>query len=156
MKKKVKRKTKLIAFVLGIIILGLAVLFVLSLKSQHKKLPSTDIGVQKIETDKNGFEGLPDNFPVYKNCELITFAESEDGAGKSFIWETEDEAGLVYEYLKSELRIKDWIVSDESSMGGSYAISFKKDNMEGFLGVFIGAGGMSTISVSIREICELG
>lgn len=149
MKKKPKIKLRSIPLVLSLAILGLAILFVLNLKSQENKLDlKDDVGNKEVILE--GLGGLPSDFPIYKDSELVTFARSEDGSGMSYIWETDDEANFVYEYLKSELRIAGWSLSSDASFGSSSSVSFEKGNMEGFLGVFIGSGGKTVISVSIR------
>jgi hypothetical protein len=136
-------------FLVPLFVMGTAILFVLYLKSQESGL-KTNEEIKINETSTNKIDGLPDDFPIFKDSELVTTAVSNNRVGKSFIWLTGDEVGLVYEYLKSELRIRGWNLSDESSLSGSYAISFEKNGIEGFLGVFRGSGGKSVISVSIR------
>ena len=150
MQKRLKRKVKFLKFVLSLAFISLAILFVLCSKSQENKTDIKEGVVKTEELASNNEGGLPQDFPIYQNSKLTAFAESEDKSGMSYIWETEDEAGLVYGYLKSELRIGGWNLYDESSVGSSSAVSFEKSGNEGFVGVFVGSSGKTIISVSIR------
>lgn len=151
MKNRIKHKLHFFVFITSLVLLCLAILFVLHLKSQEsdEELNNNVVGIDELISNET--DTLPEDFPIYKDSELVTSAVSDDGMGGSFIWETEDEAGLVYEYLKSELRIGGWSLYDESSVGSSSAVSFEKEGSNGFLGVFIGSGGKTIISVSIRK-----
>lgn len=151
----IKERKKLIiialAAFLGLALTGIAILFVLDSKSQENRFSPSGDSSESTDTSFEGIGNLPKDFPVYQDSEFKTFAQSEDGRGISFIWETGDDADLVIEYLKSELRINGWQLSNESSVGSSSAVSFEKNGTAGFLGVFKGSGDETIISVTIRR-----
>jgi hypothetical protein len=134
---------------IGIAVLGFGLLLVL-LKSRENRVSLQEENTA-IEIAQHNIEGLPGDFPIYENAKFVTFAKSEDGLGRSYIWETEDETSLVFEYLKSQLRIGGWVLSFDSSVGSSSSVSFEKEENAGFLGVFKGGSGETIISVSIRK-----
>jgi hypothetical protein len=149
-----KRKRQILIaliFFLGLILLGKAILFVLALQSQEIKPSLPANNSDSADTFPGGIENLPAGFPVYQDSEFNTFAVSDDGNGMSFIWESEDDTDLVFEYFKSRLRINGWTLSNDSSVGSSSAVSFEKNGNTGFLGVFKGSSGKTIISVTIRK-----
>lgn len=149
-----KKKIKIFVFsffIFGLIFSATVILFYLRLQSQKKETFSQTNDFESRDISiKNAIEGLPEDFPIYRNSKLVTYALSDDGDGKSYIWETDDEVGIVYEYLKSKLRIEGWEISNDSSTGNSSVLSFEKNKIIGFLGVFKGSGGESIVSVTIR------
>src|SRR4030042_5484431 len=148
---KKKRKVLTVLIIpLSIVLIGIAILIVLDLRSQENEMSLPASNSESVDTSFDGIEGLPADFPVYQNSDFITSATSDNGRGRAFFWETEDELSLVYEYLKSELRIKGWTLSHHSSVGNSSVLTFEKDGSMGFLGVFKGSSGKSVISVTIR------
>ncbi|MCL4387035.1 hypothetical protein M1307_01400 [Patescibacteria group bacterium] len=150
---KSKRKVLLpvLAFVfLGIFFAWSGILNYLNLFSQEKK-PSSENGETSILTNAPSDlpEGLPEDFPIFEGSEFVSSSQSENKKGVSFIWEATESPSLVYEYLKSELKIRGWTVTDNS---GSFLVSsFKNEENEGFLGVFRGDGDKTVISVTIRK-----
>ena len=149
-----KKKIKIFVFsffIFGLIFSATVILFYLRLQSQKKETFSQTNDFESRDISiKNAIEGLPEDFPIYRNSKLVTYALSDDGDGKSYIWETDDEVGIVYEYLKSKLRIEGWEISNDSSTGNSSVLSFEKNKIIVFLGVFKGSGGERIVSVTIR------
>ena len=147
-----KKSPLIILIVLfSFILTGKAILFVLDLRSQENDLTLSDNHGETAEMLSGKVEGLPGDFPVYQRSELIVSALSDNAKGRSYMWETDEEAGLVYEHLKSELRIKGWQLTNDSSLGSSSVVSFEKGGIVGFLAVFKGDSGKSIISVTIRN-----
>jgi hypothetical protein len=148
-----KKRKKLIIISLtgfvGLALIGIAILFVSGLQSQEKQTQPGN-GSEAVDNSSDVIDGLPADFPVYNGSEIKSYAVSKDGTGKSFIWETEAETSLVFEFLKSDLRIKDWAVSNDFSFGSSSTLSFEKNGNYGFLGVFKDGSGKTLISVTIR------
>lgn len=149
--KKRKNIIKVMLPIFTFIILGAVILYISRQRIQKNSLNQTEKISQTLSEERpSDIEGLPADFPVYENSEFVTFAVSDDKKGKSYIWKSDDETGLIFEYLKSELRIKGWILKNDSSVGSSSTISFEKKGVSGFLGVFDGSSGESIVSVTIR------
>lgn len=127
------------------------ILFFLRSQSQDNHNLQSNNTTVSDESIAGDYGNLPKDFPVYANSEFVTLAQSENGKGRSFVWETTDSADLVFEYFKSELKIKDWIISNETSVSNSSALNFEKNETLGFLAVFEGGGSKTVISVTIRE-----
>ena len=152
-KKKVLLPVLVLVF-LGIFLVWRGILDYLSSNSQEKKISfekEETPAITNIPSDLPADlpEGLPENFPIFEGSKFISSSESENRKGASFIWEATEDPSIVYEYIKSELRIRGWTVTDNS---GSFLISsFKSEEDEGFLGVFKGDGDKTVISVTIRR-----
>ncbi len=135
-------------FLLALLSLGLIILFILILKSQESWKVKKEIKNEIILPSDNS--SLLCDFPILNDLELITSAESDDHKGKSYIWEVRKEKELVFENIKSELRLNGWEVVDNFSSSESLTFSFKNDRCDGFAGVFLGEKGKSLISVTIK------
>jgi len=147
--KPVRQNYFLVFFACTVFLAGL-ILFVLRLQKEIDEKPLCSEEAAS-ETASSEYKDLPADFPVYQEAKFLTFAVSDNSKGKSFIWESQDDISLIFETMKSELRIKGYEVFDDLSVGDFLSLSFKKDNIEGFLGVFKGEDEKSVISVSIKE-----
>ena len=147
---KNKKKTgKFILPSLGVLLIGSAILGRLSLQSQEKSsMPAQEmtLGPQDSVSIQ---EGLPGDFPVYPDSEFVSVSVSENSRGRSFIRGVEESPNLVYEYYKSDFRIKGWTITNTQEIGTSFALSFEKENFKGFLAIFRDNSNKTLVSATI-------
>lgn len=96
-------------------------------------------------------ESFPKDFPVYTGAKLVSSfsAKGDEGDGVSVVWETGDSFDKVTDFYKKKLQEDGWKVESTFEQKDSFTSSFKKGEVEGFIGVTIGEGGKVTISVTI-------
>lgn len=94
--------------------------------------------------------GIPSDFPVYHEAVIESSYTSEgDKKATSVVWETDDDISEVYSFYKQELEKEDWEITSNIENENSSTYSFEKDNKFGFIGIGIGEGGLTIISVTI-------
>ena len=93
--KKKKQVLILISIFFGLILAGKAILFVNWQRSQDVGLNTAEDVDQDSDMHPDGIEGLPAEFPVYQDSDFVTYALSDDGKGRSYVWETHDEVPVL-------------------------------------------------------------
>jgi len=81
-------------------------------------------------------QGIPDDFPVYQNSNLLNIwsVENESGA-VSAVWESNDSVREVVDYYSNQLKKNGWEITSSIFTEESSIISFEKDGSNGFLGI---------------------
>jgi hypothetical protein len=147
--KNKKKIGKFILASLGVLLIGSAILSRLSLQSQQKSSMPAPEETPGPQVSVSVPEGLPESFPVYPSSEFVSVSVSENGKGRSFIWKVEESPNLVYEYYKSDFRIKGWTITNTQEIGTSFALSFDKEDFKGFLAVFLDNSNKTIVSATI-------
>lgn len=145
---QMKKRLTLVLVILGILITGRAILGRLTSFSQESSSLSPTPSYAQVSVS-NIPAGLPEDFPVYPGSEFISMTVSDNAKGRSFIWHSKESSNLVYEYLKSSLKIKNYSVTNTSEIGNSFALSFEKDEFKGFLAVLKDSSGKTVVSATI-------
>lgn len=97
-------------------------------------------------------EDFPNDFPIYPEADLTDSwsAKGVTSSAISVIWETQDEQEVVTDFYRESLLDQEWEIKSDLVSTASAAISFAKDDLEGFVGVVTGASS-TTISVTIGQ-----
>jgi hypothetical protein len=101
-------------------------------------------------------EGFPADVPVYEPGTITTGIATEGESGKSFMVgiDTEDAAGVVYDWYKSELESGGWTVKTTMKTDDGGLLSGEKGTTAVTLAVTAGSGGGKTgiaITVAPKE-----
>ena len=94
---------------------------------------------------------FPKDFPLYPDSSLKTSwtTQGELKEGISVLWESGDASQAVADYYKQKLPELGWSVNSSFDSEGSYTISFEKETIDGFIGITLGEGGLTQISVTL-------
>jgi hypothetical protein len=97
-------------------------------------------------------EGFPADVPVYEPGTITTGIATEGESGKSFMVgiDTEDAAGVVYDWYKSELEAGGWTIKTTMRTDDGGLLSGEKGSMGFTVAVTAGSGGGKTgIAVTV-------
>ncbi len=142
----------MVLVVVAIILAGLYFVGRTLSRSQGDKVTLTgEDGEVSLEAGGDLPESFPKDFPVYSGAKLVSSfsASGEGGDGVSVVWETGDSFDKVTDFYKKKLQEDGWKVESTFEQKDSFTSSFKKGEVEGFIGITLGEGGKATISVTI-------
>ncbi len=162
-KIKVSAKLKIIRFaplVLGVIVLILSLVSVTYLKLTAKK-QSAGINVpddNRVNSDyKSGDnfgrlpEWFPEYFPIPPDSIIVNSFQTEDVASRavSVIWETNSDLTKIRSFYDEEFKRLGWAYNIAKNDPASFTGSFKKENIQGFLGVTMGENLKYVLSITL-------
>jgi len=166
-KKKAELKTpklasKTILLLLAALLLGIVLGVGTKLGWDFLTGQKNNVGLQASKTQNNKEvvpptnqnslpANFPNDFPFYPKSSLKTSwtTQGELKEGISVLWESDDAPQKVAAFYKEKLPELGWSVNSSFESEGSYTISFKKETVDGFVGIVQGEGGITQISVTL-------